>query len=263
MKKYLAIIKIAYISVLENRWQVLIANLQSAFTLFILFFFWQSIFSNRQVVNGYTFSQIITYYFIIRVTYNRVSTFGASTLAKDIRSGNICRFLVRPYNFTLYQTCQYFTRATLWTLGNLFAIIIFAPYFFRHFIFPPNIVSWFVFGLTFILNGFLSIAINLNIGYIAFWIGEVTHLKIVSTILITILSGGLIPLTFFPDWFQKLSNFLPFRYLVQFPTDVYFGRLGFDSIWAGIFILLAWVIALYFLAALILRHSLQSYESYN
>lgn len=263
MNKYLAIIKITYISVLENRWQILIANLQAAFTLFVLFFFWQAVYRNQSTFNGYTFSQIITYYFLVRVTYNRTTTFGAATISKLIRSGDITKYLVRPYDFTLYYTCQFYTRATIWTCGNLIAIFIFSLYFSRYLVIPQSILSWILFFIVFLFNGLLSIGINLNIGYVAFWIGEVTHLKLVSTIIISILSGGLIPLTFFPSWFQHASKFLPFRFLVQFPTDIYFGRLDFTSSLLGLAQLILWVIVFYYLANFLLQKGLRSYESYN
>src|SRR4029079_1584132 len=142
MKKYLAIIKIAYISVLENRWQILIANLQSVFTLFVLYYFWQAVFAGKTLINGYTFAQMITYYFIVRVTYNRVSAFGASAMAKDIRSGDITKYLIRPYDFTIYTTCRNFTRGVLWTLGNLLAILIFSIYMYKDLVVPPNLIYW-------------------------------------------------------------------------------------------------------------------------
>jgi len=263
VNKYLAIIKIAYVSVLENRWQILIINLQAVFTLFVLFYFWQSVFIGQTVIRGYTFPQIITYYFLIRVTYNRVSTFGASSIAKNIKSGDIANYLLRPYDFTLYHLCQYFTRATLWTFGNLFAISVFSLYFYRYLVLPPHLFNWLLFILVFILNGVLSISINLLIGYIGFWIGEVAHLKAVSTTLITIMSGGLIPLAFFPNWFQHLSLYLPFRFLIQFPADIFFGRLDWLNSLLGILILLLWVISLFLLSRFILRRGLKIYESYN
>lgn len=262
-RKYLAIIKITYMSVLENRWQILIANLQAAFTLFILFYFWQAVFRNQTTFNGYTFSQIITYYFLVRVTYNRTTAFSAATVSKLIRSGDITKYLVRPYDFTIYYTCQFFTRATLWTFGNLITIFIFSLYFARYLIIPQSLLSWTLFFIVFVFNGLLSIAINLNIGYIAFWIGEITHLKLVSSIVITIFSGGLIPLTFFPSWFQQLSWFLPFRFLVQFPTDIYFDRLDIFSSLTGLAQLVLWVAGFYLLANHTLHRGLRSYESYN
>ena len=263
MNKYLAIIKIAYLSVLANRWHILIANLQAVFTLFVLFYFWQSVFTGYTTIRGYTFPQIITYYLLIRITYNRISTFTASRIAKDIKSGEITKYLLRPYDFTLHFICRDFTSATLWTFGNLFAISIFSFYFYRYLVLPPNIYYWLIFFIVYLLNGILSISINLIIGYVGFWIGEITHLKVVSTIFINIMSGGLIPLTFFPLWFQDASKYLPFQFLVQFPADVFFGRLSVISSITGTATLLLWVIGLYFLARHILRCGLKNYESYN
>lgn len=263
MKKYLAIIKITYLSVLANRWHILIANFQAVFTLFVLFSFWQSVFTGYSTIRGYTFPQIITYYFLVRITYTRVSTFGASSMAKDIKSGEITKYLLRPYDFTIYHICQYFTRATLWTFGNLFAISIFSIYLYQYLVLPPQLYYWIIFFIVFILNGILSISLNLIIGYIGFWIGEVTHLKVVSTIFITIMSGGLIPLTFFPLWFQELSLYLPFRFLVQFPADVFFGNLSYSAAFIGTLTLLLWVTGLYFFARFVLHRGLKNYESYN
>ncbi len=263
MRKYLAIIKVAYISVLANRWHILIANLQAVFTLFVLFFFWQFVFIGKEFINGYSFPQIITYYFLIRVTYNRISTFTASRIAKDIKSGDIAKYLLRPYDFTLHFICRDFTSATLWTFGNLFAISIFSFYFYHYLVLPPSQFYWLLFFIVYILNGILSITLNLIIGYVGFWIGEVTHLKVVSTIFINIMSGGLIPLTFFPLWFQNMSSYLPFRFLVQFPADIFFGRLNYFSSIIGTLTLLLWIVALYLSARYILRHGLKTYESYN
>jgi ABC-2 type transport system permease protein len=263
MKKYLAVAKISFASVMQNRLGIVIANLQSVFTLFVLFFFWQAVFSGRDHFNGYTFSQIVTYYFLIRVTYNRVSTFNASSLAKDIKSGEVVKYLLRPYDFTLYFISTSFTRAALWSLGNLLAISLYSFYLYQYLVFPSHSFYWLAYGVTFILNGILSICLNLLIGYIGFWIGEVTHLKLVSTVVINVLSGGLIPLAFFPLWFQQISLYLPFRFLVQFPADVFFGRLDYWGVIRGEIVLFFWILVLFTLARVILASGLRTYESYN
>lgn len=99
MQKVLSIINFQYKRILEERFHVFIHNIQAALALFILFYFWKGVYGNQTQINGYTFSQLVTYYFLVRVTYNRVSAFQAQRTANEIKSGEITKYFVKPIKY--------------------------------------------------------------------------------------------------------------------------------------------------------------------
>ena len=263
MNKYWAIVSNSYKRKLEHRANILFANLQSVFTLFILFYFWQAIYSGREVLNGYTFTQIITYYFLMRVTYNRVSTFGASDLANSIKSGDITKDLVKPVDYINLFISRNYIGALFWTVGNLIAILLFSFFLYATLMLPTSILNGGMFLVFFLINGVMSNLINILIGTLGFWSTEVTHLKLVSTQLISLLSGGLIPLAFFPQSIQNVLNYLPFKYLVEFPINVYLGKVATSDMLPNLVILWCWVTVLYVVSKVLFQKGLRDYESFN
>lgn len=96
-----------------------------------------------------------------------------------------------------------------------------------------------------------SITALINISVI--WSISGQGLNTLAMPVVTILSGMVIPLPFFPDWMQPFLNFQPFRGLVDVPYRIYLGDLaGQDAvfgiahqfIWAGILIVFGrWLMA--------------------
>lgn len=192
-----------------------------------------------------------------------MSTFLASSLAKDIKLGSITKILVQPIDFIYYSISKDYITALIWTIGNLASILIFSWFLYSALILPKGLGQFGLFLTVFVLNGFLSLFINMLIGFLGFWTTEITHLKLVTTQVISILSGALIPISYFPEQIQKVLNLLPFKYLVQFPIDVYLGRVPQQDIYFNIVILVGWVMALYFFARFSLNQGLKGYESFN
>ena len=63
-------------------------------------------------------------------------------------------------------------------------------------------------------------------------------------ILTDILSGLVIPIPFFPNYLQKISNYLPFRYISDFPFRLYVGNVSDYEGVVGILIQIIWIIIL-------------------
>lgn len=263
VKKYIAVIVHSYKRTLTRRLEIVVANLQSVFTLFILFHFWKFVYGHNDIINGYTFAQIITYYFLVRVTYNRVSRFGANTLAKEIKTGEITKMLMKPLDFITYTIFDQSIAANFWTIGNLLSILLFSGYLYKFLVLPSSMSAGAFFVVAFLINGVLSVLINTIIGTIGFWTTEITHIKLIATQLTSLLAGGLIPFSYYPQWTQDILNLLPFRYLVQFPVDIYLGKLTSGEILSGFLGLTVWTTILWILSRRFFNLGLKTYESFG
>ena len=98
------------------------------------------------------------------------------------------------------------------------------------------------------------------IGLCAFWMGEtfsVQHLKIM---LETVFSGQIAPLIFFPKILQTIANFLPFKYFLYFPTQIFLGRISGPEILSNFLILFAWEVCLWIIVILMWHRGLRRFE---
>ncbi len=71
------------------------------------------------------------------------------------------------------------------------------------------------------------------------------------------LSGFLMPIRYFPDWFGKICQLTPFPSMVSTVMEVYLGLLsGYDLVVAVLF-QAAWAVLLIFLGQVILRRGVR------
>ena len=75
-------------------------------------------------------------------------------------------------------------------------------------------------------------------------------------VLSDILSGLVLPIPFFPNFLQKISNFLPYRYVSDFPFRLYVGNISLQEGIKGIIIQIIWIIILILIGKLITKKAL-------
>ena len=69
-----------------------------------------------------------------------------------------------------------------------------------------------------------------------------------------ILSGLVIPIVFFPPFLQTISNFLPFKYISDFPFRIYAGNIPINEVLTGIIVQVIWVIILIVIGKLLMKY---------
>jgi ABC-2 type transport system permease protein len=72
-----------------------------------------------------------------------------------------------------------------------------------------------------------------------------------------LLSGAIVPLWFFPDWFLRVSWLLPFRYTLDIPFSLYVGRLGVGAAPRAVAGVLVWCLLLMGVNRLLWRRAMQ------
>ena len=83
--------------------------------------------------------------------------------------------------------------------------------------------------------------------------GVVNILMVVTDIL----SGLVIPIPFFPDFLQKICNFLPFRYVSDFPFRFYVGNITIQEGLYGLLIQSIWIVILVVLGRTLMKIALK------
>lgn len=193
-------------------------------------------------------------------------------VSEDIRSGTLGQRLLRPVSplvvYTAEQLAPLPLRAALvlpLSLGLLAtqarAQLTSDPWLITGFVLAlPG--AWAINFLTMVLLGMMAFYIDSAAGLFYAWMG-----------LYTLFSGYLMPLSLFPLWLQKVSDVLPFRYMLDTPVKMLLGwpiaggardtALGRGQALTSLGIEYAYVAVLALLVALLWRRGLRRFAAFG
>lgn len=178
--------------------------------LYIMYFLWQTL-SEYQTLD---INYLMNYYllaFLILYSYPYLHI--ASEVNEDILSGVLSNYLVRPISFITPKLSKFIS----WML--MYSIVIFIALTYIAF---QNNIS-FLRILQFLILMTIGLLIEFHIwfliGLLAFYIGKVRGIMILTGSLRSLLSGSLIPLSLFPEWSMGILQFSPFRFFLYTPVN--------------------------------------------
>jgi ABC-2 type transport system permease protein len=167
----------------------------------------------------------------------------------DIREGNIATYLTKPIDLQLYELFTSFGYFLMSLSAITIPTILLLIFVFRVEI--PLGIGLLLFPFSLILAYLLSFCFDYFIGLLGFYTESVWGLSITKEIIVTVLSGALIPLPFFPGIIQKILLWLPFQAIYYTPlTLVAQPTLDWETFLSMLGVQFFWVIALFTLTRL-------------
>jgi ABC-2 type transport system permease protein len=230
-------------NMLIYRGQVILWIMVDLFKFFMLIFLWKSVFTNRDFIGGFTFNQMIIYFLISGWTTFLTIPETHYMMADEIRQGKISLYLIKPISYK--------RRLFYENLGRNIGIGML--------VFPVCIILTVV--VKFIFDIQLSFSVLRIIGFIAylplilafcfefsFTFGTLmiyTHndfgLAMLMVVLMTAVSGQLVPLALYPQAIQNILEFLPFKY-ISYPPLIFLDMVADEQILLGMVTLIGWII---------------------
>ena len=181
----------------------------------VVYYLWRSIYQGRETLRGLTFNETFLYVALGSAVFILLKTYTDWYIAYDIREGTIVHLLIKPVDYQLYQ--MFFSFGYI--LINLAGIT--APTLLMLFgVFRVDValgIGLLLFPLSLLLAFLVSFALDYFVGLLAFYTESGWGLSMTKEIIISVLSGALIPLQFFPDAMQTVLNWLPFRAIFHIP----------------------------------------------
>lgn len=246
---YLEFSRVGFVNILAFRLRYFTGIITYFLNVTIYYFIWTAVFRSSTHLAGYTLAQIITYVsvgWIIRSFYwNTID----QEMAYEVIEGKIAMDFIKPVSIQwmwIFRAMgESAFRLILLTLPT--AVVI-------AFIFPvQGPASWNNFALFLVGvvgSFFLMGAINFMIGTCAIPLKSILALIRAKYWLIELLSGLLIPISFFPGRLQKVMAWLPFEHIASTPLQIYLGKLDRMHALRALAVQWFWVIALLALANL-------------
>lgn len=229
-------------------------------------FLWHAIFEARggALLAGYSYGDMVAYYLLTMVTRAFSSMPGlASSIAKQIRSGEIKKFLIQPIDMLgfLFLGRMAHKLAYYAVAIGPFALVFFLCRDFFPPTPPPEVFA--AFFLSLMLSFLLGFFLEACMGLVGFWFLEVSSLLFVYMLFSFFCSGHMFPLDMLPQPWKSIVEALPLQYLAYFPSAIFLQKVSGEALVRGLCIQAAWTVFFIILARVLFAAGLRRYSAYG
>jgi ABC-2 type transport system permease protein len=244
---YVEFSRVGFVNILAFRLRYFTGIITYFLNVTVYYFIWSAVYSGGMSIAGYNLAQMITYVsvgWMIRSFYwNTID----QEMAYEVIEGKIAMDLIKPVSVQWMWISRAIGesafRLGLLTLPTAVVVALVFPVQG-----PASRENFLLFLVAVLGSFFLMAAINFMIGTCAIPLKSILALIRAKYWLIELLSGLLIPMSFFPDRVQKVLAWLPFEHIAYTPLQIYLGKLDRGTASRALGIQWLWVIALLWLA---------------
>ena len=202
--------------------------LGEALSCVVMYFIWSAVYHSGGggVMNGFTMSQMIVYLVMIFLTRTLIDSDVSFTVGEEIRDGSIIMRMLKPvsYNATfLFHELGGKLPTTIALSGPM----IIAVEIIRTVLdgtFQFSVGSLLLYIVSCVLAYLINFYFNICFGFAAFVIKYLWGANMMKNVLVGFFSGAVIPLSFLPEWLERVFLFLPFASLNYTPVMIYMGQ---------------------------------------
>jgi ABC-2 type transport system permease protein len=187
--------------------------------LIVIYFLWKSIFASsmRDTVNGMNFNETMIYLVIAVAISNFIEVQVVWEMERIFQSGKIILDITKPISFPRYLFFQMMGRRVD------YFITIFIPMFIIIFFMTDGFIkiglNLVFFFISLCIAIVISYFIDFIIGLIVFYTHSTWGINTMKSVIISLCSGALIPLSFFPPKIKNIMDLLPFKAIYDIPIN--------------------------------------------
>ncbi len=212
--------------------------------MFASIFFWMAVYGNRDSAMGVTRESMLTYA-IMSAFIGSLFTYDVEDrIIQSVRKGSIALDMLKPVGLFGIFLAEDIGGMLVALLQRGLPLLILAGLFIQMPV-PASGLHLLLFIPCFVLSYAINWLIAAMFGMWAFTAISLGPMRSVKAHLVTMLSGSLVPLWFFPGWLRGVLEVLPFPYIYQLPLSVYIGRYDWNTLINQMGIQLAWTGCLY------------------
>jgi len=165
----------------------------------------------------------------------------------DIKQGQLVNYLTKPISYfwvQLLSEVPFRMMQAVYASGIIGMLLLYFPHLLKLSLNTLHIPLVFI---IFILGYSLSFTFKLSLAYLAFWFKDIRGLLELVTIVIIIFSGAVMPLPWYPQILQTISDILPFAYSGYYcaaslqgiiPLSGLFRIIVIQGVWLGVLLLI-------------------------
>jgi ABC-2 type transport system permease protein len=206
--------------------------------VYLLRSLWTALYARNAAPPDMPLHVMITYASVALLMSLILEVDGTRLIRERVREGSIATDLMKPISLPLFFFSDGFGQtllhATLVVPALLSALLLVR-------IDVPSIPVLGAFMLTFVLGYLLNFFMNFLMNVVAFWTMETFALQLMVRWCSDLLSGQILPLTFFPGLLGSVVRALPFAAIYWTPLRIYIGELPQSQWGTAVVTQLVWI----------------------
>lgn len=240
---YLELIRIRFLTMLAYR-----VNYYSGIAIYAInigayYFVWTAIYAGQQELGGFTAQQMTTYIAVAWMArafyFNNLDR----EISNEIRDGSVAVQFIRPYQYVIVKMMQGLGEGLFRFLmfsvpGMVVACLLFPVTL------PSDPAAWGLFLIMLVFSFLINTQINIIVGLGAFFLENGEGLMRMKRAVMDLLTGLIVPLSFFPQWAESLLQLLPFQAISYLPASVFTGRTSGVEGWSALGVQALWFVLL-------------------
>lgn len=237
-------------------------RLRQVVFLLVTFLIWSAIFYGREVIFGYTRTEMLTYILLASFIANFALGTRSWEIAERIVNGDIINNILKPLSIFKFYLAKDFAdkmiNVGLGTIEISILILLFKPPIFIQT--DPLILLTTLFFIT--LGMLIAFFLAMSFSFLGFWTTEYWAIQFVFFILLSFVTGTYFPLDILPKPLYLVLLVTPFPYLYYLPTKIFIRGLE-PSLLPEMMICLIWVYLIYKLANFLWNKGLREYNFFG
>ncbi len=207
-------------------------------------FFWSVVYRQTSSIAGFNRDAIITYVFMTTALTFLFSGLFHRKMVQSIMDGSISMDLTRPVDLYMSYLFAYVGQI-IFNLLSYVPIIVVGGVVLFHVRGPRTLAAWLLFLASLALGVLLWHSVRWLFSLIVVWTETGRGLGLLAGYIVQFLSGGLLPLTFFPAAARGIFYWLPFQSTMFTPISIFTGAVGITRGEQLLGLELFWVVALF------------------
>ncbi|MBP7176738.1 MAG: ABC-2 family transporter protein [Thermoclostridium sp.] len=260
MKKYISFFRMRFINGLQYR-AAAYAGIATQFAWgFMEILMFRAFYRANPQAFPMEFSQLSSYIWLQQAFLALFMTwFLENDIFSAITSGNVAYELVRPMNlyrmWFVKNLASRLSKAVLRCLPILVvAAFLPAPY---NISLPLGLPEFISFIISMILGFLAAVAFCMLIYIATFYTMSPMGVRLISVTMVEFLSGGVIPIPFFPDKIRRVFELLPFASMQNMPLRIYSGNITGNEMITGIALQVFWLVVMLATGRLLMGRALR------
>lgn len=260
MKTYLSYFKLKFITGLQYRASALAGISTQIFFGLVYIFVYIAFYESNSGSIPMPLDKLVSFLWLNQAFFALIYLwYKDKDIIKMIKTGNIAYELCRPQDVYMMWASKIMGERLSNAALRFLPVIIIAcllpkPYNLDLSITLPRLI---IFLISFILSTFVMTFLILLYHIICLYTLDEKGIVNIFMVVSDILSGLSVPLPFFPNILQKIAYALPFRYVSDFPFQLYVGNISINNGLIGIGMQILWIIILVVIGMLLMNNALK------
>jgi ABC-2 type transport system permease protein len=220
---FLAIARMAFFQQAFYRFELVFNALRAVVFVVVISAVWRAVYQSRPALAGFSLDQLVFYTCTAALLVLLFEVNVEREIGDRLRSGNLALQLLKPVNYFLYGfaegagTLAYTAAFSVLPTFLVLALLLDFPPVDRAALAAAAVMVGLGFALFFAFCHITALT--------TFFTVEVWGVEYMRMVLVRFLAGGIVPLALFPEALQRIVLWLPFPYMIYYPTLALTGAL--------------------------------------